>query len=107
MDMCLYISVQTHLIYNTRSEPTVNGGLWVTITPATAGDTGGWEDPLGEEMATHCSIPAWENPMNREAWQATVHGVPKSQTRLRTQRQQQTCPCGFSLSNHAPPGERR
>ena len=54
----------------TRLKRTVNGGLWVTITPATAGDTGGWEDPLGEEMATHSSIPAWENPMNREAWQA-------------------------------------
>ena len=24
-----------------------------------------------------------ENPMNREAWQATVHGVTKSQTRLK------------------------
>ena len=23
-----------------------------------------------------------ENPMNREAWQATVHGVAKSRTRL-------------------------
>ena len=23
-----------------------------------------------------------ENPMNRRAWQATVHGVAKSQTRL-------------------------
>ena len=24
------------------------------------------------------------NPMDREAWWATVHGVPKSQTRLNT-----------------------
>ena len=32
----------------------------------------GWEDPLEEEMAT----PS----MDRRAWQATVHGVTKSQT---------------------------
>ena len=36
----------------------------------------GWEDPL-EEMATHSSILAWENSMDRGAWQATVHGVEK------------------------------
>ena len=42
----------------------------------------GWEDALEEGMATHCSIAAWRNPMDRGAWQATVHGVAKSQTRL-------------------------
>ena len=42
----------------------------------------GWEDPLEEEMATHSSILAWRVPMDREAWQATVRGVSKSQTRL-------------------------
>ena len=42
--------------------------------PANAGDfrdTGSiprWEDPLEKEMATHSSILAWENPMDR------VHG---------------------------------
>ena len=34
----------------------------------------GQEDPLEEEMATRL-----ENPMDRESWQATVHGVAKSQ----------------------------
>ena len=29
----------------------------------------GWEDPLEEEMATHSSILAWRNPMDRGAWQ--------------------------------------
>ena len=29
-------------------------------------------------------LPAWKNCMDRGAWQATVHGVTKSQTRLRT-----------------------
>ena len=41
----------------------------------------GWEDPLEEEgMATHSSILAWRIPTDQEAWQATVHGVPKSWT---------------------------
>jgi len=26
----------------------------------------GWEDPLEEEMATHCSILAWEIPWTEE-----------------------------------------
>ena len=33
-------------------------------------------------MATHSSLLAWKNPMDREAWQATVHGVAKSWTWL-------------------------
>ena len=37
----------------------------------------GQDDPLEKEMATHCSILAWEIPMDRGAWQATVHGVKK------------------------------
>ena len=37
----------------------------------------GREDPLEKEMATHSSILAWEIPMDRGAWQATVHGVAK------------------------------
>ena len=42
----------------------------------------GWEDPLEEDMATHSSILACRIPMDRGAWQATVHGVTKSQTQL-------------------------
>ena len=34
-------------------------------------------------MATHSSILAWKIPVDRGAWWATVHGVTKSQTRLR------------------------
>ena len=26
----------------------------------------GWEDPLEKEMATHCSILAWETPWTEE-----------------------------------------
>ena len=42
----------------------------------------GCEYPLEEGMATHSSILAWRLPMDRGAWQSTVHGVAKSQTRL-------------------------
>ena len=38
-----------------------------------------WEDLLEEGMATPSSILAWRIPMDRGAWQATVHGVSKSQ----------------------------
>ena len=40
----------------------------------------GWEDPLEKEITTHSNILAWEIPMNRGAWRATVHGVEKCQT---------------------------
>ena len=53
--------------------------------PASAGDPGsipGQEDPLEEETETHSSILAWENPTDRGAWQAAVHGVAKSRSRL-------------------------
>ena len=35
-------------------------------------------------MATHSSILAWDNPMVRGAWWATVHGVTKSQTQMKS-----------------------
>ena len=38
-----------------------------------------WEDPLEKEMATHSSILAWKNLMDRGTW-TTVHEVTKSQT---------------------------
>ena len=40
----------------------------------------GLEDALEEGMATQSGIFAWEIPMDRRAWKATVHGVTKSQT---------------------------
>ena len=57
--------------------------------------------PLEEEMTTHSSILAWRIPMNRGAWQATVHRVAKSQTRLkRLSRHALSLWCsGFSLQS--------
>ena len=40
----------------------------------------GWEDPMEKGMVTQYSCV--QNPMDGGAWQATVHGVPKSWTRL-------------------------
>ena len=51
--------------------------------PANAGDAETWVqspgrgDPLEEEMATHSSILAWENPMERGAWRTAVHRIAK------------------------------
>ena len=42
----------------------------------------GWEDPLEEGITTHSNILAQRIPTDRGAWQATVHGVAKSQTKL-------------------------
>ena len=33
-------------------------------------------------MATHSSIQAWKNPMDRGAWKAAVYGVAEGQTLL-------------------------
>ena len=43
----------------------------------------GWEDLLEKGTAFHSSILAWRIPMDRGAWQATVHRVRKSWTRLK------------------------
>ena len=44
--------------------------LVIKVAPANAGDARvrslGWEDALGEGMATHRSIPAWRNPRTEE-----------------------------------------
>ena len=41
----------------------------------------GRADPLEDDMATHSSVLALENPTDRGGWQATVHRVAQSQTR--------------------------
>ena len=42
----------------------------------------GQEDLLEESMTTCFTILGWRIPMDREAWQGTVDGVPKSWTQL-------------------------
>ena len=43
----------------------------------------GLEYPLEEDTETYFSIPAWRIPLNRGAWQATVHRVARSLTWLK------------------------
>ena len=65
------------------------GGAVVKNPPANAGDSGdGGSVPrlgrsLGEGNGNTLQYSCLENPMNRGAWWATVHGVTKSQTRSR------------------------
>ena len=42
----------------------------------------GQKDRLEKEMATPLQYSCLENPMDGGAWEAAVHGVAKSQTRL-------------------------
>ena len=42
----------------------------------------GWEDSPGGGHGNSLQYSCLQNPMDRGAWQATVHGVTKSQTRL-------------------------
>ena len=60
----------------------------VKNSPANAGDTEdaglilGSGKSLGEGNGNPLQYSCLENPMDREAWQAIVHGVAKSPTRL-------------------------
>ena len=58
--------------------------------PANTGDRGsipGSGRSTGEENGNPLQYSFLENPTERGAWQATVHGVAKSQTRLSTHTQ--------------------
>ena len=43
----------------------------------------GQQDPIEEEMATHSSILAGKNPMDKGDWPVTVHAVAKRGTTKR------------------------
>jgi len=47
----------------------------------------GQEETLENEMATHSSILAWKNPMDRGDWQALVHGIARIGHDLATEQQ--------------------
>ena len=53
--------------------------------PANAGDTGlipEWGRSPGEGNGNPLQCSSLENPVDGSAWQATVQGIAKSQTRL-------------------------
>ena len=61
----------------------------------------GQEDPLNKDMATHSSNSCLENSIDRGAWQATVHGVTKSWTRLSMHKHEQGQENSLLTSLHA------
>ena len=68
--------------------------LVVRNPPASAGAArdmgsipGSGRSPEGENGTLH-QYSCLENPVDREVWWATIHGVAKSWTRLSTQKQQ-------------------
>ena len=67
---CLCLLSWASLVAQMVKNPPARQEIWVRYL--------GWEDLLEETMATHSSILAWRIPMDREAWQATVHGVTES-----------------------------
>jgi len=81
------------------------GHDWSDLAAA-AGDAGnsglipGWGWSLGKGNGNWLQYSCLDNPMDRGAWQATVHGVPKSQTRLSTHAQ--TYMYIYSVSNSFP-----
>ena len=50
-----------------------------------------WDDPLEEVMDNPLQYSCLENPMDRGAWRATVHGVAKSWARLTTEDMYSKC----------------
>ena len=56
------------------------------------------EDPLGEGNGNPLQYSCLENPMDRGAWRATVHGVAQSQTRLTD-----NFPLAFDVLHKLPP----
>ena len=73
----------SQLAYTVADLPPV--ALVVKNPPANAGDMRdtvsmpGSERSPGERNGNPLQCPCLENPMDRGAWQATVHGVAKSQ----------------------------
>ena len=81
-------SFKTSLLVDSTSRQKIRASLVAPsvkkrpATQETRVGTLGREDSLEEEMATHSSILAWNNPMDRGACQAVIHGITKSRTRL-------------------------
>ena len=57
--------------------PRVSDGKASSYNAGDPGSSLGWEDLLEKEMATPLQYSCLENPMDREASQATVRWVPK------------------------------
>ena len=70
---CIHPHTWVSLVAQYKNPPAIQE-MWIRSL--------GQEVPLEEGMTTHSSILGWRIPMDREAWQGTVDGVPKSWTQL-------------------------
>ena len=73
--------------------------------PASAGDVGstrGQEDSLEMEMAPHSSILHLGDPMDRSAWQATVHGITKEPDTTWQLKSNNDLQCYLQTRKHGP-----
>ena len=89
--MVIQCKKSINVIHHTKGTSQVE--LVVKNLPASAGDAGdtgsihgaGWEDSLEEGgHGTPFQYSCLENPMDRGAWWAMVHGVAKSETQPST-----------------------
>ena len=89
--MCLNIQKKKRFIVSIKfsDKLVINvgfpGGSMIKNLPANAVDVGlipGLGRPSGGENGNPLHYPCWENPMDRRASWAIVHGVAKSQARL-------------------------
>ena len=74
-----------HVAHHCRASQVV---LVVKNSPANArdrdaGSIPGWERSPGEGHGNPLQFSCLENPMERGAWKAKVHGVAKSRTQLK------------------------
>ena len=69
--MAMRASLVTQMVTN----PSATQETWVSSL--------GQGDPLEKRMANPRQYSCLEDCMDRGAWQATVHGIAKSQTRLK------------------------
>ena len=113
MDVHLYLLYLTHEFYHLHYTCKIRKGFLTNLSniinytllrglqgasqvvlmennpPANAGDVGdggsipGSGRPPGGGHGNSFQCSCLENPMDRGSWQATVHGIPKSQTKLK------------------------
>ena len=83
MCACVYICICVCVcIYVCLGFPDGSDGKESACNAGDPGSTPGFRRSPGEGNGNPLQYSCLENFMDREAWQATVHGVTKSQTQL-------------------------
>ena len=80
--MCVCVCVCIHTATETLAIPCGSEGKASACNARDLGSIPGWRRSPGEGNDNPLQYSCLENPMDGEAWWATVHGVAKSRTRL-------------------------